>query len=85
MPRSFLLVRHRDISGVSGAGPVAEGVEWTDGSASLRWRGEWSSTAFWEAGILAILAVTATTARVTFFTPTGRPRHSEQLPISSTR
>lgn len=56
-PRSFLLVRHRDVSGVSGTGAVAEGVEWTDGSASLRWRGEHAATTFWETGIGAIRAV----------------------------
>jgi len=56
-PRSFLLVRQRDVSGVSGTGTVAEGVEWTDGSASLRWRGEHAATTFWESGIRAVLAV----------------------------
>jgi hypothetical protein len=57
VPRSFLLLRHVDVSGVSGIGPVAEGTEWTDGSASLRWRGEHASTAFFETGVRAILAV----------------------------
>jgi hypothetical protein len=56
-PRSFLLVRHRDVSNVSGTGVVAEGTEWTDGSASLRWRGEHATTTFFETGLRSILAV----------------------------
>lgn len=47
-PRRFLLYRHSDVSGVSGTGVVAEGAEWTDGTASLRWRGEWPSTVAWD-------------------------------------
>jgi hypothetical protein len=56
-PRAFLLVRHRDVSGVSGTGTVAEGTQWSDGSASLRWYGEYPSVAFWQSGIPAIVAV----------------------------
>lgn len=56
-PRGFLLIRHIDVSGDSGIGPVAEGTEWSDGSASLRWRGEHAATTFFEAGVRAILAV----------------------------
>lgn len=47
-PRRFFLFRHADVSGVSGTGVVAEGVEWTDGTASLRWRGQWPSTVAWD-------------------------------------
>lgn len=47
-PRRFFLYRHTDVSGVSGTGVVAEGAEWTDGTASLRWRGEWPSTVAWD-------------------------------------
>lgn len=35
--RVFHLVRHVDISGISGTGVVAEGVEFTDGTTVLRW------------------------------------------------
>jgi hypothetical protein len=55
--RHSQLVRHSDVSGVSGAGTVAEGVEWSDGSVTLRWRGRWPVTSAWEGGIDAVLAV----------------------------
>lgn len=42
--RRFWLVRSDDPSGVSGTGTVAEGVEFTDGSVSLRWFGDRPST-----------------------------------------
>lgn len=35
--RVFLLLRDADLSGVSGTGIVAEGVEFSDGTAILRW------------------------------------------------
>ena len=35
--RTFLLVRDEDVSGTSGVGVVAEGVEWSDGSCTLHW------------------------------------------------
>lgn len=57
VPRVFILQRHLDPSGVSGVGPVAEGVEWSDGTVSLRWKGETPSTTFWQAGISAVEAV----------------------------
>jgi hypothetical protein len=57
VPKVFFLVRHTDVSGVSGTGVVAEGTEWTDGSVSLRWRSEHASTTFYEAGVRAVLAV----------------------------
>lgn len=38
-PRRFLPERHVDVTGVSGVGPVAEGLEWSDGTVSLRWKG----------------------------------------------
>lgn len=47
MSRLFELVRSKDISGVSGIGVVAEGVEYTDGSCAVRWKGAHPSTAVW--------------------------------------
>jgi hypothetical protein len=47
IPRTFELVRHRDLSGVSGTGVVAEGCVFTDGSVALRWRGTNPATAVW--------------------------------------
>jgi hypothetical protein len=38
--RRFVLVRESDPSGVSGTGIVAEGVQFTDGMAVLRWKRE---------------------------------------------
>ena len=35
--RRFRLVRHKDVSGVSGTGVVLHGVQWPDGSVSGRW------------------------------------------------
>lgn len=43
----FHLVRHEDVTGVSGTGVVAEGVQWSNGQVSLRWFGEHSSIAIW--------------------------------------
>ena len=38
--RSFKLVRKVDVSGVSGTGEVAEGVEFHDGQCVLSWFGQ---------------------------------------------
>lgn len=35
--RTFVLRRNEDISGVSGVGIVAEGIEFSDGVVALRW------------------------------------------------
>lgn len=45
--RRFHLERDDDVSGVSGTGVVAEGVEFTDGTAAMRWRTGLSSTAIY--------------------------------------
>jgi hypothetical protein len=37
-PRLFSLVRTDDVSGVSGTGRVADGVQWPDGTVTFRWR-----------------------------------------------
>lgn len=47
MMRRFHLVRDEDVSGVSGTGVVAEGIEFFDGSCALHWRSYPSSSAFY--------------------------------------
>lgn len=56
--RRFRLVRHQDVSGVSGTGVVAHGVEWPDGTVSMRWSVPGLPAAFanWD-GIEAIMQV----------------------------
>lgn len=56
-PRRFVLRRTVDVTGVSGTGDVAEGVEWSDGTVVLRWRGKWATTVVWDYGLDALLAV----------------------------
>lgn len=48
--RRFRLVRHEDVSGVSGVGVVAHGAQWPDGTVSMRWMvpGLPSSFATWD-------------------------------------
>ena len=47
--RAFVLYRKEDVTGVSGTGIVAEGVEFMDGKVSLRWVvGEHRSTVAWD-------------------------------------
>lgn len=46
-PRLFHLQRYRDVSGVSGIGRVAEGVQWPDGTVAVRWIGARPSTVTW--------------------------------------
>lgn len=48
--RRFRLVRDVDVTGVTGTGPVADGVMWPDGTASVRWRGDHPSIVFWDRG-----------------------------------
>ncbi len=43
--RLFKLVRVEDVSGTSGTGVVAEGVQFTDGTCVIRWTTQWTSTA----------------------------------------
>lgn len=47
-PRRFQLQRHLDISGVSGVGVVAHGIQWADGAVTIRWLGPSPSTVIWE-------------------------------------
>lgn len=45
--RRFQLHRDHDVSGVSGIGVVAEGVEFTDGTCVVRWLSDRRSTVVW--------------------------------------
>jgi hypothetical protein len=45
--KTFILYRDKDVSGVSGTGAVAEGVQFSDGVVVLRWRGTNASTVVW--------------------------------------
>lgn len=46
--RRFVLERDEDLTGVSGTGVVADGVEFEDGVCALHWRGRLTSTAVYE-------------------------------------
>jgi hypothetical protein len=46
--KTFELIRIEDASGVSGTGSVAEGVEFTDGTVALRWRGDLACTGVYD-------------------------------------
>src|SRR3954466_14527805 len=56
-PPVFHLFRRRDVSGVSGTGVVAEGVEWSDGTVTLHWGGRYPTATVWQDGIDALIAV----------------------------
>lgn len=43
----FILRRKVDVSGISGTGDVAEGIQFTDGTCVLRWKGNKPSTAIY--------------------------------------
>ena len=47
-PRPFALRRLSDVTGVSGTGTVAYGVQFADGQVVVRWLGEYASTVVWE-------------------------------------
>ena len=55
-PRLFELVRHVDVTGQSGTGPIVWGVLWPDGTVSIRWRGVFPSFANWN-GLSPLMAV----------------------------
>lgn len=57
-PRPFVLVRELDVTGISGTGLVAEGVEFSDGTVALRWTSQWpTSVVFHERGIASVEAI----------------------------
>lgn len=45
--RRFELDRKMDVTGVSGEGIVAEGVEFSDGTVAIRWKSDYPSTVIW--------------------------------------
>lgn len=45
--KRFVLRREVDVSGISGTGLVAEGVQFSDGTCVIRWCGERASTVVW--------------------------------------
>ena len=47
-PRRFTLVRDHDPTGVTGTGHVANGVQWPDGTATVRWASDRASTVHWD-------------------------------------
>jgi hypothetical protein len=56
--RRIELHRDVDITGISGAGIVAEGVEFTCGTVVLRWLGDWpTSVVFHDRGIESVHAI----------------------------
>lgn len=57
MSRRFHLERDVDVSGISGIGTVAEGVEYSDGTVAIRWLvGGHRSTVVWD-DIAAVEAI----------------------------
>lgn len=46
--RRFHLIRTEDVSGQSGTGTVAEGVEFHDGQVAMRWRTHIRSSALYD-------------------------------------
>lgn len=58
MIKRFELHRDQDISGVSGSGVVAEGVQFSDGHICLQWMGRWPTSVVWhDKGIESVEAV----------------------------
>lgn len=47
-PRRFRLVRDVDVTGVTGTGTVAHGVQWPDGAVTVRWVSRRASTVQWD-------------------------------------
>lgn len=45
--RTFTLQRDVDVTGVSGTGVVADGVEFDDDTVVIHWRGDTASTVVW--------------------------------------
>lgn len=53
--RRFVLDRLEDVTGISGTGTVAEGIEFTDGIVVMKWIiGDFRSISTWIQGIHAV-------------------------------
>lgn len=56
--RRFVLQRNEDVTGVSGTGIVAEGVEFSDGVVVLHWISQWpSSVVHYDRGMESVIHV----------------------------
>ena len=56
--RLFQLVRDEDVTGVSGTGVIAEGVEFSGGVVVLQWLTKWpTSVVFHDRGIESVEAI----------------------------
>lgn len=56
--RRFILQRDVDVSGVSGTGVVAEGVEFSSGVVALTWLSDWpTSVVFHDRGMASVEAI----------------------------
>lgn len=55
--RRFELHRDLDVTGISGTGVVADGVDFPDGLVVVHWRGRRPSTVTWQGGISDVVAV----------------------------
>lgn len=72
--RMFQLHRDTDVSGVSGTGVVAEGVEFSSGVVALTWLSPWpTSVVFHDRGIPSVEAIHGHDGRtrIVFLAPTS--------------
>lgn len=53
----FVLVRDIDVSGVSGTGVIAEGVQFSNGVAVMQWVTTYQSTVVWPGGVEELIKV----------------------------
>lgn len=53
----FALMRHADVTGISGTGRVAEGEVLDDGRAVVRWAGQWPTITIHERGVDSVRAI----------------------------
>lgn len=64
--RRFVLERTEDVSGVSGEGTVAQGIQFSDGEVAIRWIvGPHRSTVIWAQGVEGVIAVHGHDGRTT--------------------
>jgi len=72
--RTFQLHRDTDVTGVSGTGVVADGVEFPDGTVVVHWRGVHRSTVIWPslADVEAVNGHGGAT-RIVVLGPDGKP------------